>query len=638
MWTNFRFSEYKTLFLRLLLVYFFYFIARFLFFCYNFNLIEIDNVSDFFSLYYHGLAFDTTAILYVNALFILFSIIPLTINATRTYQNFLFYIYFSTNLLAFATNFIDFIYYRFNFGRSTIAALDSLQHESNKMLLFSNFLVNYWHVFLLFFACCFVWVFAYRKIIVSPIKITSKIKYFTFSIVMFLVISTLAIGGIRGDFQKSTRPINLIDASRFVSHVSQSDFVLNTPFALIRTAFSNSFKKVSFVSQKTIDTLVFPIKQYKNNAPTKPNIVVFILESNGREYFSSFNKHSNILNFKGYAPFVDSLAQHSLIFSNAYANGYKSIHAVSSVLAGIPSFKDAFTSSPYPKQKTQSLVSVLETLGYNTSFYHGAPNGSMGFLGYSKILGIDNYLGKNEYNNDRDFDGVWGIWDEPFFQFFNKSLSKKKQPFFATIFSVSSHEPYQIPDKYKGKFPLGDVNIHQTIGYTDFALKQFFAKAKTKSWFKNTIFVMVGDHGNTIFYDHYKKVGNQNAVMMLLYDPKGKYVGENTDFAQQIDIYPTILDIIGYQKPFRSWGQSLVDTKSQKPFLVKWTNNLYEMRMGKYTATFDGKNIVGIYLKDDLNWSKNLVNNDKPEMQTIKTQLKAFVQDYMARIIDTKLE
>ena len=638
MWSNFRFSEYKTLFFRLLLVYFFYFIARLLFFFYNFNLIEIDSIFDFFSLYYHGLAFDTTAILYVNALFILFSIIPLTINATKTYQIFLFYLYFATNLLAFATNFIDFIYYRFNFGRSTIAALDSLQNESNKMLLFSNFLVNYWHVFLLFFLSCLAWVYTYQKIKILPIKITSKIKYFIASIVMFLVISTLAIGGIRGDFQKSTRPINLIDASRFVSHVSQSDFVLNTPFALIRTAFSNSFKKVNFVSQKTIDTLVFPIKQYKNNAPIKPNIVVFILESNGREYFASFNKHSNILNFKGYAPFVDSLAQHSLVFSNAYANGYKSIHAVSSVLAGIPSFKDAFTSSPYPKQKTQSLVSVLETLGYNTSFYHGAPNGSMGFLGYSKILGIDNYFGKNEYNNDVDFDGVWGIWDEPFFQYFNKSLSAQKQPFFATLFSVSSHEPYQIPDKYKGKFPLGDVNIHQTIGYTDFALKQFFAKAKTQSWFKNTIFVMVGDHGNTIFYDQYKKVGNQNAVMMLLYDPKGKYVGENTDFAQQIDIYPTILDIIGYQKPFRSWGRSLVDTKLQKPFLVKWTNNLYEMRTGKYTATFDGKNIVGIYLKDDLDWSKNLVNNNNPEMQTIKTQLKAFVQDYMARIIDKKLE
>jgi phosphoglycerol transferase MdoB-like AlkP superfamily enzyme len=89
---------------------------------------------------------------------------------------------------------------------------------------------------------------------------------------------------------------------------------------------------------------------------------------------------------------VDSLAQHSLIFTNAYANGYKSIHAMSSVIAGIPSFKDAFTSSPYPKQKTESLVSTLKNEGYSTSFFHGAPNGSMGFLGYANILGFDHYI------------------------------------------------------------------------------------------------------------------------------------------------------------------------------------------------------------------------------------------------------
>lgn len=638
MFLNSRLSEYTCLILRLLMVYFFYFIVRCLFFAYNNTLIQIKSVADFFTLYYHGLAFDTTAILYVNALFILFSIIPLTINTSHKYQKFLFYLYFSTNFLAFATNFIDFIYYRFNFGRSTIAAFDSIKHESNKALLFKNFIINYWHVFLLFFVCAFVWIYIYKNIKQQQEAISSKIKYFIVSVLMFFIIAILSIGGIRGDFKKSTRPINLIDASRYVSDVSQSDFVLNTPFSLIRTAFSNSFKKVSFVSQKTIDTLVFPIKEYKNNIASKPNIVIFILESNGREYFSSFNKHSNIPNFKGYAPFIDSLAHHSLVFSNAYANGYKSIHAVSSVLAGIPSFKDAFTSSPYPKQKTQSLVSILKSLNYDTSFYHGAPNGSMGFLGYSKILGVKNYFGKNEYNNDADFDGVWGIWDEPFFQYFSQSLSQKQQPFFSTIFSVSSHEPYIIPQKYHGKFPLGNVNIHQTIGYTDFALKRFFATAKKQSWFKNTIFVFVGDHANTIFYDHYKKVGNQNAVMMMLYDPNAKYVGENTDFAQQIDIYPTILDIIGYQKPFRSWGRSLVDNTGQKPFLIKWTNNLYELRSGKYTATFDGKNIVGVYLKNDLDWSKNLLNDNKPEIQTLKTHLKAFVQDYMARIIDKKLD
>ncbi|MEO0058645.1 MAG: hypothetical protein RLZZ312_292 [Bacteroidota bacterium] len=636
--SNTRIAEYKLLTFRLLLVYVFYFVARCLFFFYNSNLIEINSVSEFFMLYYHGLVFDTTAILYVNLLFILLSVIPFFYNTTKKFQKTLFFIYFSTNLIAFATNFIDFVYYRFNFGRSTIAALDSLKNESNKSLLFKNFLFNYWHVFILFFLCMYLWIFLYKKVNIQNEPIVAKLKYFSVSIFMFLVVTTLAIGGIRGDFQKSTRPINILDASRHVNHVSQADFVLNTPFSLIRTAFSNSFKKINLVTQSQIDSLVQPIKQYKNNQLSKKNVVIFILESNGREYFSSFNKHSNIKNFIGYAPFVDSLAQHSLIFANAYANGYKSIHAMSSVLAGIPSFKDAFTSSPYPKQKTESLISTLESIGYKTSFYHGAPNGSMGFLGYSKILGIDNYFGKTEYKNDADFDGVWGIWDEPFLQFFNKSLSATKQPFCATLFSVSSHEPYIVPKKYQGKFPIGDVNIHQTIGYTDFALKQFFAKAKNQPWFKNTIFIMVGDHTNTVFYDNYKKVGNQNAVMMLLYDPIKKYVGDNLDFAQQIDIYPTILDIIGYQKPFRSWGRSLVDTKKQKPFLVKWTNNLYELRLGNYTITFDGKNIVGIYDKNDLDWSKNLISQTNPEIQTAKTQVKAFVQDYMARIIDKKLD
>jgi len=98
-------------------------------------------------------------------------------------------------------------------------------------------------------------------------------------------------------------------------------------------------------------------------------VVIFILESYAKEYISSFNQDTKIPNYKGYSPFVDSLAQHSLIFTRGYANGYKSIHGMSSVLAGIPSFKDAFTSSPYPKQKIQSLVSILKSEGYDTSFF-----------------------------------------------------------------------------------------------------------------------------------------------------------------------------------------------------------------------------------------------------------------------------
>lgn len=632
-----RYSEYKVVAYRIMLIYFFYFLSRLLFYFYNKNLIQIDGIGDIASMCFYGLAFDTAAILYLNVLFIVFSILPLQINHTKKYQSFLFYLYFIPNLFGYATNFIDFIYYRFNFGRSTIAALDSLKNESNKTILLVNFLMNYWHVFVLFVLVSFFWVYLYKKVSISEVQHHSGKVYFGSSLISFLLTSTLIIGGIRGDFKKSTRPINMIDASRNVKNSSQADVVLNTPFALIRTMFSNNFKKVNFVNSTIIDSLVQPIKQYKNNPKSKPNVVIFILESNAKEYFGSFNKDMKIPNYKGYTPFVDSLAQHSMIYTNAYANGYKSIHAMSSVLAGIPSFKDAFTSSPYPKQKTESLVSTLKSEGYSTSFFHGAPNGSMGFLGYANILGFDHYYGKNEYNNDADFDGVWGIWDEPFFQYFNTTISKEKQPFMATLFSVSSHEPYQVPDKYKGKFPKGDVNIHQCIGYTDYALKQFFASAKKQSWFNNTIFVFVGDHGNTIFYDEYKKEMNKNVVAMMIYKPNSDLVGESKEYAQQIDLYPTILDLMGYNKPFRSWGRSLVGDKKVKPFVVRYSANLYQFMSGNYICTFDGNKVVGFYAKKDKDLKHNLISKRNAEMDLIEIKCKAYIQDYMARIMDKKL-
>ena len=565
------------------------------------------------------------------------SVIPAVINTKRSYQNVLFYVYFLCNITIWSSNFIDLIYYRFIFSRTTFAAMDSLEHESNKMLLFGNFLVNYWHVFLLLFVCSALWIYLYKKVKVRPEAHLINGKYFIFSTIIFLGVVTLAIGGIRGDFKKSTRPINLLDANQYVTNVSQGDFVLNTPFAIIRTLNVNTFKKVYMVSESDIEKYVQPIKQYHNFPATKPNVVVLIMESNGREYFGSFNKNQDIPGYKSYTPFVDSLAQHSLIFTNAYANGFKSIHGMSSILAGIPSFIDAYTSSAFVKQKTQSLVSVLNDEGYDTSFFHGAPNGSMGFLGFGNILGIQHYYGKTEFNNDAEFDGVWGIWDEPFFQYMKTVLDKKPQPFMATLFSVSSHEPYKVPEKYAGKFPKGDVNIHESIGYSDYALRQFFASAKKEPWFKNTIFVLVADHTNTVFYDEYYKEFLRNTVPILFYTADERFKGENDDWAQQIDIYPTILDMMGYQKPFRSWGRSLINKGGEEPFVVKYGSNLYQYMSGDYICTFDGKKAVGFYAKEDKGMQHNLISKRTPEMDVLEIKVKAFIQDYMNRIVDKKL-
>lgn len=632
-----RYNEYKVLFYRIILAYLFYMVARILFFIYNINLVKIDSVTDFIILSYHGLAFDTTTILYINSLFIILSVFPLIVNAKKGFQKFLFYLYFSTNLLAFTTNFIDFIYYKYTFNRSTRASLDTLENESNKTRLFFNFLIEYWHVFLLFFLCAYLWIYLYKKVKIQHHIPSVSVKYFTASTLSFLLLTSMCIGGIRGDFSKSTRPINLLDASRYVTDASQADYVLNTPFAIIRTWNTNTFQKVNLVSKATIDSLIVPIKQYHNNPKTKPNVVILILESYAKEYISAFNKDNKIPNYKGYSPFVDSLAQHSLIFTNGYANGYKSIHGMSSVIAGIPSFKDAFTSSPFPKQKIESLVSILKSEGYDTSFFHGAPNGSMGFLGFGNILGYDRYYGKNEYNNDADFDGSWGIWDEPFMQYFNKTLSQKKAPFMATLFSVSSHEPYVIPEKYEGKFPKGDNPIHQCIGYTDYSLKQFFKAAKKEAWYQNTIFVLVADHDNLIYYPEYGKDQNFHTVPILFFTPNGKYKGVNKEWAQQIDIYPTLLDMMGYDKPFRSWGRSLISTDKVKPFVMRYSSDKYQMMSGNYICTFDGEKAVGFYYKEDKELKNNLISHRNSEMNLLELRCKAFLQDYMERIIDKKL-
>jgi len=635
----FRIKEYKALFYRLLLVYLFYFIARVLFFIYNYNLLKVDSVSQFFKLAYHGLAFDTTAILYINGLFILFSVLPLWVNTKYGYQKFLFYLYFITNLINYATNFIDLIYYKFILARSTIAVWDSLEHERDKSSMMFRFLISYWHVYLIFFVLAVIWIYLYKKVRVIHEPIThSKVKYFPFSIIGLLAIATLTIGGIRGDFKKSTRPINLIDANRYVTKAQHADIVLNTPFAIIRTAGTTSFKKINLIDDKNIVEQEFqPIKQYKNNPKSTPNVVLIITESFGREYWGSFNKDMNIPNYEGYTPFLDSLAQHSMIYTNGFANGSKSIHGMSSIIAGIPSFRDAFTSSPYPKQKIQSLVSCMKEMGYDTSFFHGAPNGSMGFLGFGNILGYDHYYGKTEFNNDAEFDGVWGIWDEPFLQFMKQTLDKKQKPFFSTIFTVSSHEPYIVPEKYEGKFPKGHVPMHQCVGYTDFSFKKFFEAAKKQPWFNNTIFIITADHGNQSHFEQYQNVINRTAAPILIYKPDGSMKGVNKELAQQIDIYPTILDMIGYDKPFRSWGRSLIGDAKVKPYTINFNGNLYQFQRGNYICTFDGKKIVGYYDIKDKALERNLIATPNKEMLDNGKACIAFIQDYFERIIDQKL-
>lgn len=635
-----RSREIGVLIYRILLAYFFYQVARFLFWFFNRGLIRIDSVQDYFSLAFHGIAFDTTAILYVNALFILLSIIPAIINTRKGYQKFLFWLYFITNGIAYAMNFGDMVYFKFSQMRLTSAALQVAQHEDNIFRVFMLSVVQNPFVLLCFIATMALWVFLYRKVKITERKPVQLIPYFIWSVVLICATTVLAVGGIRGDFKHSTRPINLVDANRFVKLPAQGNMVLNSTFSFFRTLNTNNFKEVHFVDEKFIEENIHPYKTYSRTVTDKPNIVIFIVESFSREYSGAFNREKNIKDYVSYTPFIDSLAGESLIFPNTFANGRQSIHGMSSVLAGIPSLTDAFTSSPYSNQKIQSIVSICNEMGYDTSFYHGAPNGSMGFLGFGNILGFKHYYGKTEYNNDSDFDGTWAIWDEPFLQYFAKNVGKK-QPFMATVFTASSHHPFKIPEKYNGKFKKGKNQMHEPIQYTDYAIRKYFETARKQPWFHNTIFVFTGDHTNEVYYPEYEKIMNRFAVPLIFYSPNPAYQlkGVDHELAQQIDIYPTLADLIGYNSKIRSWGRSLVDERKYPPVIANSDGAAEQFIIGNYIYRFDGKEIVGIFNKTDLGLEKNLMDQLKnnPDAEKGKKIAKAWYQDYMDRVINRKM-
>jgi len=367
----------------------------------------------------------------------------------------------------------------------------------------------------------------------------------------------------------------------------------------------------------------------------KKNVVIILLESFSREHFGYFNKNLDNDTYKGYTPFLDSLSAHSLTFPNAFANGRKSIDALPSVTASLPALMLPYVLTEYSSNKINSLATLLGSQGYETAFYHGAPNGSMGFNAFTNLAGFKHYVGMSEFNNNAFYDGMWGIWDEEFFQFFNNQLTATKEPFFATIFSVSSHHPFEVPERYKNVYPKGHLPIHQCVGYTDNALREFFNAAKKTYWYNNTIFVITADHSTIAYHEAYKTNVNAFAVPLIFYTPDESIIGRRTDVAQQIDIMPTILHYLKYPESYIAFGNDLLNNQAPR-FAINSVGENYQFIRNDTVTYFNGLKTTGIYsmITDPMLQKSvlgNHLNNDDEQI------IKAFVQQYNNRMIENKL-
>lgn len=360
--------------------------------------------------------------------------------------------------------------------------------------------------------------------------------------ILFLAGASAAALAIRGGLQK--KPLVPAHAYTYQPAI-YANLILNSAITMLRTPPTEAIRRYDdFPSLAATRNALQPsLTDTRTQIPLAPgkNVVVLIVESLASEYVGSLNDG------KGYTPFIDSLMAKSITFKQTFANGRRSIDAMPAIFGSIPAWRDQpFVTSPFNGNNIQALPRILKDFGYQSFFFHGAANGSMHFDTFSAMAGFENYVGESEYPNRSDFDGAWGIFDEPFLGFAADTLDKATHPFVAGIFTLSSHNPFPVPEKYRFRFPKGTLPIHESIGYADYAVSQFIAKASTMKWFQNTIFVITGDHTSLSDQPKYDNVLGRYRVPIIIFDPSGglPVVGREK-IMTHVDIAPTVLDLLG---------------------------------------------------------------------------------------------
>jgi len=442
--------------------------------------------------------------------------------------------------------------------------------------------------------------------------------------------------GFRGGVRYSLRPITLSNAGQYITEPIDVPLVLNTTFSIYKTIEHKGVTKLNFFDdEQEMNRIYTPVHQPCDSAVfNNMNVMLIVLESFGKEHWGFYNQQLDSGTYKGYTPFLDSLASQSLTFKYSYGNGGKSIDALASTLAGIPAIPEPFVLSPHFDNKIRALPQLLKEKGYETAFFCGQPNGGMGFVAFCQLMGFEKHYEMNEYGNKSDYDGIWGIWDEEFLQFTAKTMTRLRQPFLTTIFTVSSHHPYIIPERYAGVFQEGVVPIHKCIRYTDYSMKRFFETARQQPWYNNTLFVIVADHQNSLVHDEYKTTPEMFAVPVIFYKPDGSLKDYQSSVAQQMDVMPTVLGYLGYDRPYLAFGFDV--NKTANRFAINYFNGIYQLYTDKYVLMFDGQKTTGLYeIRSDL--TNNLAGKLPDVQNELELKVKAFLQEYTSRMVENRL-
>ena len=625
--------------LNLLLVMAIYTLSRVFFYWINIDLYpNVDN-AHLMEMVMGGWRFDLTALLYLNSLYILLILLPLPVQIRNNEQyirvtNYSFYI---PNIIGLIANTMDMVYVRFTDRRTTCTLFTEFQNDGNLAQIILQAAGQYWYVTLFGIAIIALLIVASRK--TWQIKTPSRTwMYYLANSALMVVSIYFVVIGIRGGFGKYTRPITISNAMQYANTPQETAILLNTPFSLMKSLENTTYIHPHYFSNEEAEAIFSPIhidEIEKNERLGKTNVVIVILESFSKEYIGFYNRHMD--GYRGYTPFLDSLLAHSVTYTHSFASGRKSIDAMPSVLSSIPMLIEPYIVTPYSTNAVSSLAACLRDEGYATAFFHGAPNGSMGFQAYARSAGFEQYFGMDEYDGIDAFDGTWAIWDEEFLQYYAQRMSQMQEPFITAVFTASSHHPFRVPERYEGVFPQGDKPIHPCVGYTDYALRKFFGYAQEQDWYENTLYVITADHTNQVSLPEYATAKGLFEVPIAFYSPQWSQGEVHEQSAvSQTDIMPSVLAYLGYQKPFFAFGKDILTKEKETQWAVCYNHPAYQLLSDSLLLQFDGQNTYAVYnYQNDPLLQNNIAN--EIDYSAMERYLRAYIQQYIYRLTTNQL-
>jgi uncharacterized sulfatase len=595
-------SEYSLLFRRLALSFTLFFFYRVLFYLFNLGYFENIHISKILLAFIYGLRFDLATVAIANVVFIILSVIPMRFNWYKKLLKFIFVIFNTVFLTAVV---VDIEFFTFLGKKMTF---DFFEMGGDIKAQLPQIIKNYWYFSIMVVLNIIILIKLYPKNR-EEFFMNKKLSLFKTIPIGFLLLVLTSVS-IRGGIQ--LRSLSPKSAFVFEEH-ELGNLVLNAAYTMTRSVGKKGIDKINFFeTDKEAREVILSGQNFETNFESRmnnQNVVIIIVESLSKEYID-----------KDYAPFIKSLADTSLSFSHAYANGRRSIEVLPSIMASFPSvIGKPIYQSQYQSNKFYALPEVLKENGYSTSFYHGGKKGTMDFDSYCSSIGFDKYYALEDYPNQDHFDGQWGIYDHHYLNYFANNLEKLKSPFFSTIFTLSSHQPYSIPEDYQNRYNKGKLEIHESIGYVDQSLRQFFEKNKDKPWFKNTLFVITADHTQKL--EDNTSVLNRYHVPLIFFHPSLNLNEiKPRDIAQHTDIMPSILDFLSIKPTSKLlFGSSVFSNNNGRVF--NYTSGSYFYVKDKQLVWFDRENPKSFLLDE------NYIEAGKVEVDsnTLK-ELKAYIQ------------